>query len=100
MLGSLPARVRELYGLPWSPGRERAFRVAVGALRGVRAVAPRVVTHGSNRRSFALVRATEAGRLERGRPTPQLPPLERPAQAVAAAASATPAKRSVPSASA
>jgi uncharacterized protein (DUF2236 family) len=96
MLGSLPPRVRELYGLAWTPAQARAFKVAVASMRGMRALAPRRVTHGSNRRSFALVSATEAGRLARGRPTPQLPPLA--PQAVAAAASATPGKRSAPSA--
>jgi len=100
MLGSLPPRVRELYGLSWTAAQARRFRLAVGALRAGRALAPRRVTHGSNRRSFALVQATEAGRLARGRPTPQLPPLPPARQAVAAATSATPVKRSAPSASA
>ncbi len=75
MLGSMPPRVRELYGLSWSRAQARAFPLAVGALRGLRRVAPRAVTHGSNVRSFALVRDTEQRRLDAGRPTPQLPAL-------------------------
>jgi hypothetical protein len=106
MLGSLPPRVRELYGSSWSPTQARLFPLAVGALRGLRRVAPRSLTHGSNARSFALVRATEQARLDRGRPTPQLAPLparerERAdAQAPAAATSATAGSDSAPPASA
>lgn len=75
MLGSLPPTVREHYGLGWTRAQARAFRVAVAGVRAARAIAPRGLTHGSNRRSFALVTATERDRLDRGRPTPQLPPL-------------------------
>lgn len=78
MLGSLPQRVRELYELRWTRAHAVAFPAAVTALRGLRRVAPRMVTQGSNERSFALVAATERGRIARGRPTPQLPPLAAP----------------------
>lgn len=77
MLGSLPPRVRELYGLTFSDAQRHAFRVAVLGLRALRLVAPRRLTHGSNVRSFALVQETERRRIEAGRPTPQLPPLPR-----------------------
>jgi uncharacterized protein (DUF2236 family) len=76
MLGSLPPRVRELYGLPWSDRHARAFRLAVASMRVGRLLAPRAITHGSNARSFELVRSTEQRRMQDGRPTPQLPPLE------------------------
>jgi uncharacterized protein (DUF2236 family) len=72
MLGSLPPRVRELYGLEWTRAHAVAFPAAVTALRGLRRVAPRSLMRGSNTRSFALVAATERRRIERGRPTPQL----------------------------
>jgi uncharacterized protein (DUF2236 family) len=104
MLGSFPSRVRELYGFPWSAAQARAFPFAVAALRGLRAVAPAAVTRGSCRRSFALVEQTERQRIERGRPTPQLPPLPgssrgraAAAQASAAAPRATAGSRSAPS---
>lgn len=98
MLGSLPPRVRELYGLSWSPAQARAFPLVVAALRGMRAVVPPTVRRGRNGRSFALVQATERRRIERGRPTPQLPPLpRRGAQASAAATSATAGIASEPS---
>lgn len=97
MLGSLPPRVRELYGFAWSPAQARAFPLAVAGLRGLRALAPAAVRRGSCTRSFALVEATERRRIERGAPTPQLPPLPgssrgraaAAAQASAAATSAT-----------
>jgi uncharacterized protein (DUF2236 family) len=105
MLGSLPPRVRELYGLSWSSAQARAFPLAVATLRGLRALAPASARRGSCTRSFALVEATERGRIERGEPTPQLPPLPASsrgraaaAQASAAATSATPGSASEPSA--
>jgi uncharacterized protein (DUF2236 family) len=85
MLGSLPARVRELYGLSWSPWQARAFPLAVGALRCARAAAPAAVRQGSCARSYALVEATERRRIERGKPTPQLPPRRAQASAVTGA---------------
>ena len=103
MLGSLPPRVRSLYGLTWSAAQARAFPFAVAALRGVRAIAPPAVRRGRNTRSFALVEATERRRLERGKPTPQLPPLPgssrgpAAAQASAVATSATAGIASEPS---
>jgi uncharacterized protein (DUF2236 family) len=72
MLGSLPARVRELYGIPYSPRRQRAFRATVRALRGVRPITPRVVREGYNTGSFRLVARTERKRLREGRRTPQV----------------------------
>ena len=72
MLGSLPPRVRDIYGLPWTPAHAAAFRAAVIGLRAGRAVAPRLVTQGFNTRSFNLVAATERRRIARGKPTPQI----------------------------
>jgi uncharacterized protein (DUF2236 family) len=72
MLGSLPPRVRELYGLGYSPRQERAFRMTVRALRGVRPVTPRAIRQGYNTGSFRLVARTERRRLQRGDRTPQV----------------------------
>jgi hypothetical protein len=80
LLGSLPARVRELYGLSYGAAQAAAFAAGVAAIRGLRLVSPRGLTRGRNDRSFAVVEATERRRLERGRPTPQLPPLTRAAE--------------------
>ena len=96
MLGSLPPQVRELYGMTWSSTQARAFPLAVAAVRGLRRVMPDAVRHGSCARNFALVEATERRRIERGRPTPQLPPLPR-RQASAAATSASAGSAKEPS---
>ena len=88
MLGSLPPRVRALYGLSWSAAQARAFPFAVATLRGLRGVAPASLRQGSCARSFALVEKTERQRLERGKPTPQLPPLPSSSRGRAAAAQA------------
>lgn len=72
MLGSLPPRVRELYGLRYGPREERAFRAGVALLRGLRRLAPGPLARGSCQRSYDLVATTERRRLERGEPTPQV----------------------------
>jgi uncharacterized protein (DUF2236 family) len=72
MLGSLPPRVRDLYGLGYGPAQQIAFRATVAALRGARPVTPRAVRQGYNTGSFRLVARTERRRLERGHRTPQV----------------------------
>ena len=76
MLGSLPPRVRELYGLSWSPRQARAFPLAVAALRGLRSGrAARRSRRAAARAASRSWRRPSGGRIERGKPTPQLPPL-------------------------
>jgi uncharacterized protein (DUF2236 family) len=72
MLGSLPARVRELYGLPYGQRQQAGFRAGVAALRSARLLAPTPLTRGYNTRSFELVAKTERRRVARGQPTPQI----------------------------
>ncbi len=72
MLGSLPPRVRELYGLGWSARERNAFAATVALLRAARPIAPARVLRGPNTRWFKMVAATERRRIELGRPTPQL----------------------------
>jgi uncharacterized protein (DUF2236 family) len=72
MLGSLPRRVREFYGLSWSRREQLAFDAVTDAMRTGRTLAPPRLTRGYNTRSFNLVAATERRRVERGRPTPQV----------------------------
>jgi uncharacterized protein (DUF2236 family) len=71
MLGSLPPRVRELYGLGFSRARQLAFRATVAALRTARPVTPERVRRGRNADQYDLVARTEQQRIERGEPTPQ-----------------------------
>jgi uncharacterized protein (DUF2236 family) len=60
-LGSLPERVRELYGLPpWSASRELAFRAATRAMRESRRLLPRGVRNGSVEAAFDLIERRES----------------------------------------
>jgi uncharacterized protein (DUF2236 family) len=70
VLGSLPPRVRELYGLSWTGVHAAAFRTAVAGLRAQRPLQPRGVRTGWNTRFFDLVADTERARIARGEPIP------------------------------
>ncbi len=72
MLGSLPRRVRELYGLGWDRRRQLAFDSAVCAVRTARRLTPSPLARGRNTRSFDGVARTERRRIEQGKPTPQI----------------------------
>jgi uncharacterized protein (DUF2236 family) len=72
MLGSLPARVRELYGLPYTRGHSAACAAVLASGRLARRLTPSSLTHGSCVPEFEMVALTERRRIERGRPTPQL----------------------------
>jgi uncharacterized protein (DUF2236 family) len=72
--GSLPPRIRELYGFRWSAPQEAAFRAVVQACRALYTRPPRFVPHplrpvlhGSNRGAFKIVADTERRQLRRGR---------------------------------
>jgi uncharacterized protein (DUF2236 family) len=72
MLGSLPVRVRELYGLRWTPAHAAAHRVAVTAMRTMRPVVPAAIRRGRNADAYDLVARTEHQRIRRGEATPQV----------------------------
>jgi hypothetical protein len=72
MLGSLPRRVRELYGLSYTAGQRTAFTSSARAIRMARRLMPGPVARGYNTRSFDGVARTERQRIERGIPTPQV----------------------------
>lgn len=74
MLGSLPARARELYGLRFGRAEQAAFAAATRAIRAGRGLMPGALARGWNTSSFELVARTERRRIERGRWTPQLLP--------------------------
>jgi uncharacterized protein (DUF2236 family) len=72
--GSLPERVREMYGFRWTPAHEAAFRAAAQATRALYRRPPRFVPrpldpvlHGSNRGAFKIVAENERRHLKRGR---------------------------------
>lgn len=68
--GTLPPRVREIFGIRWSAGHERSFRAMAGAHRGARHLFPRTVRRGRNDVFFDVV--TKAERERGGTRTPQL----------------------------
>ena len=72
MLGSLPRRVRELYGLDWDRRRQISFEATVRAVRAARRLTPAPLARGRNTRSFDGVARTERRRIEQGKPTPQI----------------------------
>ena len=73
MLGSLPPRIRDLYGLRWTPPHAAAFRIATASLRTARRTLPRSVACGNNTRFFMGVARTEASRIAHGQATVALP---------------------------
>jgi uncharacterized protein (DUF2236 family) len=78
MLGSLPPRVRRLYGLGWNPAQRVAFLGAVAALRASRPLVPGRIRHGGNTGSFDMVARIERERIARGETTPQAALAEQP----------------------
>lgn len=72
MLGSLPPRVRELYGLRYTAAHAAGCAAALAAARAARPLLPRSLRLGSCARDFAAVAAVERRRIEHGQPTPQI----------------------------
>jgi uncharacterized protein (DUF2236 family) len=72
MLGSLPRRARELYGLRYTGAQAAGFAATVAAVRAGRRTMPRALACGWNTKSFERVASTERWRIERGKPTPQV----------------------------
>lgn len=70
MLGSLPARVRKLYGLSWSPAHAAAFAAAVTSARAWRPFLPGRALKGGNRWAFDDVLRAERRLTARGEPVP------------------------------
>jgi uncharacterized protein (DUF2236 family) len=70
MRGSLPPRVRELYGIRWTAADALAFRAAVGAARAARPVTPRTIRRGSCVAQFDDVAAAERRRIANGWTSP------------------------------
>jgi uncharacterized protein (DUF2236 family) len=70
MRGSLPPRIRELYGLRWTPADALAFRATVTAARAARPVTPRAIRRGSCVAQFDDVAAAERRRIANGWTSP------------------------------
>jgi uncharacterized protein (DUF2236 family) len=68
--GTLPPRVREIFGIKWSGTHERAFRTVAAAHRRARPAFPRRMRRGRNDAFFDVVSKGE--RLRGGTVTPEL----------------------------
>lgn len=69
--GTLPPRVREIFGIRWSGTQERTFRTLTAAHRRAHGAFPRKVRRGRNDHFFDVVTQTEHKR--GGTATPRLP---------------------------
>lgn len=63
VLGLLPARVRRLYGLRWSPAHEAAFQAVAASSRAAAPVTPNKIRRGPSAADYDLVARTERRRL-------------------------------------
>ncbi|WP_212723108.1 oxygenase MpaB family protein [Nocardioides jishulii] len=73
VVGLLPARVREAFGLPWSAAHAAGHRALTAAVRASQRVAPDRVRLGRNTRLFRIVTATEHKVIAAGGTTIDLP---------------------------
>jgi len=69
--GTLPARVREIFGIRWTAAHEASFRAVAATHRQTRRFFPRQMRRGRNDVFFDVV--TKAERRRGGTPTPTLP---------------------------
>ncbi|MGH2987819.1 MAG: oxygenase MpaB family protein, partial [Solirubrobacterales bacterium] len=69
LTGTLPERVRRMFGLRWTPLHAAAFRAAVAGLRTARPITPEAIRHGTNTASFEMVARTEKRLVAGGRAT-------------------------------
>ena len=67
--GTLPKRVRRMYGIRWTPAHQAAFRSVVAGLRAVRPLTPERMRRGENTASFEMVARTERDLVAAGRAT-------------------------------
>lgn len=69
--GTLPPRVREIFGIGWSGAHERAFRSVTAAHRRARHLLPRPIRRGRNDVFFDIVLEEERRRGGTATPDPQ-----------------------------
>jgi uncharacterized protein (DUF2236 family) len=81
MLGSLPPRVRELYGLSYGPRQQLEFLAGAAVIRSSRVITPSRFAVGSCAGDFDRVAETERRRIEHGERTPQVRPGDFPSAA-------------------
>ncbi len=67
LLGTIPARVRELYGFSFTLAQQAAFQAAAASLRRASRITPDALRRGPNTASFNLVARTERDLQRRGK---------------------------------
>jgi uncharacterized protein (DUF2236 family) len=72
VLGSLPPRIRDLYGLAYTTEDQTRHQRAVVAVRALRRCSPRGLAWGSSRVFYRWIAAEERRRLKHGGSTPSL----------------------------
>jgi uncharacterized protein (DUF2236 family) len=69
LMGSLPERIRELYGFSWGSAQAAAYQALAASSRRSRRLVPQLLRRGGNDVIFDTVARTEARRLAAGKPT-------------------------------
>jgi uncharacterized protein (DUF2236 family) len=69
LIGTLPPRIREFFGVRWSVAHQAAFTALVRGLRAARPLTPRAIRRGPNTASFEMVAATERRMVAEGKAT-------------------------------
>ena len=72
LVGTLPRRIRDFFGLRWSLAHQAAFTALAQGVRAARPFTPRAIRRGANTGSFEMVAATERRMVAEGKAT--LPP--------------------------
>ena len=67
IVGTLPAGVREAYGLRWGLAERAAFDAAARGLRASRPLVPAGIRRGSSAEAYAMLSRTERRRLKAGK---------------------------------
>jgi uncharacterized protein (DUF2236 family) len=69
LMGSLPERIRELYGFSWGSAQAAAYQALAASSRRSGRLVPQLLRRGGNDVIFDTVARTEARRLAAGKPT-------------------------------
>jgi uncharacterized protein (DUF2236 family) len=75
LMGSLPARIRELYGFSWPASQRATYRAICAAVRRSRPFTPHHLRRGENAATFDLVARLERRRIAAGKPPLPMPEL-------------------------
>jgi uncharacterized protein (DUF2236 family) len=69
LVGTLPRRIRDFFGLRWTLAHQAAFTALAQGVRAARPFTPRAIRRGANTGSFEMVAATERRMVAEGKAT-------------------------------